>query len=168
MTHRDECSRQKGQGDKSDSLHRRTISFGRTRYIGADVGRFLIDLVGISYWRACVDIQISDHSQCCFATDYLETHQHLFAGQSFLVGNRSSNKPPEHTMQKIQFLRSRRQGRFPVGGTQRLAGNFYALDNFGGYLCCFDAMSHVTRVLKEVNEVFCRPLLYYFPLVLAR
>jgi hypothetical protein len=43
-THCNKCSRQKGQGDKSDGLHCCTISFCRHRYLGAEVGHFLVDL----------------------------------------------------------------------------------------------------------------------------
>jgi hypothetical protein len=43
----------------------------------------------------------------------------------------------------------------PVVEIQRFAGNFHALDDFGGYLCCFDAVSDMARYLEEMFKIFC-------------
>lgn len=59
-------------------------------------------------------------------------------------------------MQKLQFLRPHCQDRMiPVIEIQRFAGNFHALDNFGGNLCCFDAVSDMARYLEEMFKIFC-------------
>lgn len=56
-------------------------------------------------------------------------------------------------MHEIQLLRPHHQGRIFVSGVQSLADNPHALDKFGGYLCCFDAMCKMARNLEEVYKV---------------
>jgi hypothetical protein len=53
-------------------------------------------------------------------------------------------KPPEYTMQEIQLLHCPRpQDWVQVSECQAFAGDSHTLDDFGGYLCCLDAVSNV-------------------------
>ena len=56
-------------------------------------------------------------------------------------------------MQETQLLHPHHQDRIFVSGTQSLAGNLHALNNFGGYLCGLNAMRNMARDIEERYEI---------------
>jgi hypothetical protein len=66
-------------------------------------------------------------------------------------------KSLEQTVQEIQLLRPHHQIWIPVSEHQSFAVDSHTLDDFSGYLCCFDTMSNMARDLEEIFEIFSRP-----------